>query len=81
MWALAHLDIRQRDEGSMRVSPTMFIQGITTGELLDELELRNKEGQGNIHNNSKEQVVQKLRKLRLAFSLRNGGLDYKRMDQ
>ena len=59
----------------------MFIQGITTGELLDELELRNKEGQGNIHNNSKEQVVQKLRKLRLAFSLRNGGLDYKRMDQ
>jgi hypothetical protein len=50
-----------------------------TGDLLDELEARNKEQKARHHNNE-ETTKELIRKLRLAFSVRPGGLTYSMED-
>lgn len=57
-----------------------LIKAFTTDELLDELELRNQFDQRTPHRNITAQASEHIRKLRLAFSLRPGGLVATRMD-
>lgn len=52
----------------------------TTEQLLQELDDRNEVGQRHHHAIHNEQVAELLRKLRLSFSQRPGGLDHKRED-
>lgn len=48
-----------------------------TSDLIEELRQRNMDDP-KAHTNHKDQVNEHLRKLRLAFSLREGGLDHRR---
>lgn len=50
----------------------------TTEELLDELAHRNLEDQAAEFRKTTEYAAEHIRKLRLGFSLRTGGLAYKR---
>jgi len=51
-----------------------------TRELLDELQARNEGGQRSKHTNNMDQATAHIQKLRLAFMLREGGLEYRTVD-
>lgn len=52
----------------------------TTAELLDELDARNTEGQRPKFTNTMDQATANINKVRISFSIREGGLDYRTVD-
>jgi hypothetical protein len=51
-----------------------------TRELLDELQARNEGGQRPKFSNNMDQATAHIQKLRIAFMLRDGGLEYRTVD-
>jgi hypothetical protein len=54
-----------------------FLGSITTRELLDELDARNVLGQRAKFKSAMDQAGEHIRKLRVGFAQRDGGLDYR----